>query len=281
MVVKGTVVRIFDFGVFIQLEEGVDAFARREDISWARHLKSPKKLLKVGDTVEGKITSILPAEKKIGISLKEVLENPWQNASKKYRVGERIKGKVVKVINTGAFVQLDQEIDGYIHVDNISWTKRYRKAEEYFKEGMEVEAVITEMDVDKQRINLSIKHFSSNPWEVFDNKHNENSIVKGKIVRVSKAGVAVALEDGLEGFIPRREIPREKEEKMEENFKVGEEISAVVNGVRTEEQKIDLSLKRYDSVLEHKEMEKFISTDETSTEKMGSFFKNLKPLGKE
>ncbi|GEM_PF-1407541 len=280
MVIKGTVVRIFDDGVFIQLEDGIDGFARREDISWARPLKSPKKLLNVGDTVEGKIMAVSVSEKRITISLKEVLENPWQNAKTKYHVGEKIEGKVVKVINTGAFVQLDEEIDGYIHVDNISWTRRYRNAVEFFKEGMDVEAVIIDMDVENQRINLSIKHFQSNPWEVFGNKHGENAIVKGKIVRVSKAGIAVAMDDGLEGFIPRREIPKEKEEKIEEFYKVGDEISAVVNNVRTDEKKIDLSLKRYDSVMEHKEMEKFISTEEGGTEKMGSFF-NLKPVSKD
>jgi small subunit ribosomal protein S1 len=280
-VVKGRVARVFDFGAFIELEEGIDAFSRREDISWSKNLVNPRKILKAGDTVEAKIISVNAAEKKIQVSLKELLPDPWIGVARKYRPGQRIQGKVVKVIERGAFVQLDETVDGFVSIDDISWSRSYRAGGQYFRTGQDVEAVVLKVDPAERKIDLGIRQMEANPWEVFKKQRAGNNIVKGKIRRVTSAGLVVEIEGSeLEGFVHARDIQKEKAERLDQHFKAGDPIEAALVEVQVDRQRIKLSLRKYESVLEAREMDKFIAADTVATEKLGSFF-NLKPVKKQ
>ena len=280
-VVKGRVARVFDFGAFIELEEGVDAFSSREDISWSKNLTSPRRLLKPGDSVQAKIISVNAGEKKIAVSLKELLPDPWIGVMQKYRVGQRIKGKVVKVTERGAFIQLDDTVDGFVSVNDISWQRGYMTGNQYFRTGQDVEATITNVSATDRKIDLSIRALEPNPWEVFKRKNPGNSIIKGRIRRVTSAGLVIQIEGSdLEGFVHARDIQKEKAEQLDRHFKANDPIEVALVEVQVDRQRIRLSLRKYESVLEAREMDKFIAADTEVTEKLGSFF-NLKPVRKE
>jgi len=281
VVVKGRVARVFDFGAFVELEEGIDAFARREDISWSKNLTSAKKILKPGDTVEGKIILVSAVEKKIQISLKELLPDPWIGVLKKYRPGQKVKGKVVKVTERGAFVQLDETVDGFVSIEDISWSRGYRTGAQYFRQGQDVEAGVKAVNATERKVDLSIRMLEPNPWETFRNKNAGNSLVKGKIRRVTSAGLVIAIDGSdLEGFVHVRDIQKEKAERLDQHFKAGDPIDVALVEVQVDRQRIKLSLRKYESVLEAREMDKFIAADVEVTEKLGSFFIQ-KPVKKE
>jgi len=270
--VHGKVVRVFDWGAFIELEEGIDGLAPRTEISWSVNLKSPKKLLKVGDYVDAKIISIDRIKHRIGLSLKELLPDPWNDVKKYYKVGQRVSGEIVKIIDRGVFIRLDDYFEGFLSVDDVSWTDRKIKLSERFKIGDSIDTVILDIVPQYRRIKVGLKQFEANPWEVFQNKYGTNSVVKGKIKEVTTNGIVVELENGCEGFINIREIEREKSENLAEHFKVGEEIGAAVLDIKVDEGRIKLSQKRYDEFLQRQEMEKFMKSDSTKeTERLGDF----------
>jgi small subunit ribosomal protein S1 len=272
MTVRGRVARVFDFGVFIELEQGIDGFAGKGDISWSPHLRSPKKFMKAGETVDARVISVNLAERKIGLSLRELLPDPWTDVKKRYQVGQKVAGEIVKVLDRGAIVRLDDDFDGFIHVDDISWEKKMVRVGDHFKAGDAVEAVILDIQPQERRIKLGVKQFEANPWEVFRSRHGENAVIKGRIKEVTPNGLVVELDAGREGFIHVRDIEKEKSERLGDHFKVGDEIDAAVIEVKVDERRIRLSQKKYGEVLERREVEKFIKTEGTGeTQSLGDF----------
>jgi len=270
--VQGKVVKLFDYGVFIELEEGVDGFAKKENISWSKYAKSPKKLLKQGEFVRAKILSVDPFEKKIDLSLKELLPNPWEEIHKKYYVGEKVKGTIVKIIEKGAFIKLDETIDGFISVDNIAWSKKRINVKDYLKVGQEVEAVVLDINAENQRIALGIKQFSSNPWEVFKSQHPKGSVIEGRVSSISDFGVFVDLGNDLVGLLHVKDITREKAENLQETFKKGDTLKLAVSDVDVEKKKIGLSEKMYLKAQENKEISEYMKNNEESNKAtLGSF----------
>lgn len=274
--VQGKVVKLFEFGVFIELEEGVDGFARKENISWSKYAKSPKKLLKLGEFVRAKIMSVDSFEKKIDLSLKELLPNPWEEVHKKYYVGEKVKGTIVKIIENGAFMKLDEIIDGFISVDNIAWTKKRINVKEYLKVGQEVEAVVLDINAENQRIALGIKQFSSNPWEVFKSHHPKGSVIEGRVASITAFGVFVDLDNDLVGLLHVKDVIREKSENLKENFKKGDTLKLAVSDVDVEKKKIGLSEKMYLKAQENKEISEYMKNNEESNKATFGSFIQLK-----
>lgn len=258
MTVRGRVARVFDFGVFIELEPGVDAFAPRSEISWSPQPPNPRKLLKPGDTVEAKVMQVDPAGRKIGVSLKELLPDPWAEVESRYRVGQVVEGKVLRVLERAVILRLDDDFDAFLHVDEVSWEERNPRLSDRFKPGESVRAVIIDVSVRERRIRVSVKRLEPDPWEVFRTEHPEGSLVKATVKEVVPAGLVVALDGGREGFIPLRDIERSKAEALAEHFKPGDAVDAVVLEVNPAERRIRLSQKRSGEALERKEMERMM-----------------------
>ncbi|MDZ7332685.1 MAG: 30S ribosomal protein S1, partial [candidate division KSB1 bacterium] len=190
-IVKGKVVNISDYGAFVELEKGVEGLIHISEMSWTQHIKHPSKILAVGEIVEAKVLNVDEAEKKISLGLKQLQPDPWDSLEQKYPVGSRHEGKVRNLTNFGAFVELEEGIDGLIHISDLSWTKKVRHPGEVVKKGDVIEVVVLNVDRQNRRISLGYKQTKENPWDKFETIYKPGTIVKGQIVRLIEKGVIV------------------------------------------------------------------------------------------
>ncbi|RMD89627.1 MAG: 30S ribosomal protein S1 [Calditrichaeota bacterium] len=242
-VVKGKVVNISDYGAFVELEKGVEGLIHISEMSWTQHIKHPSQILSVGETVEAKILSIDFEERKISLGLKQLEPDPWEDIETKYPVGSRQKGIVRNLTNFGAFVELEEGIDGLIHISDLSWTKKIRHPGEVVKKGDEIEVVVLNIDKENRRISLGYKQTVENPWDNFEEVYKPNTRTKGKIVRMIDKGVIVELPLGVDAFVPLSHLDKEGIKKPAEAYKVGDELQLVVIQFNKEKKKIILSEK--------------------------------------
>ena len=205
--VRGKVVSLTDYGAFVELEEGVEGLIHVSEMSWTKRVKNPSKLLNVGDTIEAVIADVNPETRRLSLSLRATEPNPWEQLAEKYHIGDRIHGTVRNLTDFGAFVEIEEGIDGLIHVSDMSWGRRVKHPSEVLKKGDEVQAVLTAIDVENRRISLSIKEFRPNEWEEFSAKHQPGDVVDGTVAKVAEFGVFVRLPEGLEGLMHVSETP--------------------------------------------------------------------------
>jgi len=241
--IKGKVVNISDYGSFIELEKGVEGLIHISEMSWTQHIKHPSKILSVGETVEAKILSIDYEERKISLGLKQLEPDPWTDIETKYPVGSKQKGIVRNLTNFGAFVELEEGIDGLIHISDLSWTKKIRHPGEVVKKGEGVEVVVLNIDKEKRRISLGYKQIAENPWDNFEEVYKSEIKTKGKIVRMIEKGVIVELPLMVDGFVPLSHLDKEGIRKPADAYKVGDELELVVIEFNKENKKIILSEK--------------------------------------
>ena len=241
--VKGTVVNLMPYGAFVELEKGVEGLLHISEISWTKKYNHPNELLAIGDRIEASVIDADKANRKISLGLKQLESNPWIEVEAKYPVGTKIKGKIRNLTDYGAFVELEDGIDGLIHVSDISWTKRIGHPKDVFKKGEKTEAVVLAVDASNRKISLGIKQLTPDPWDDIAEKHAPDSQMAGKVTKVANFGLFVEIDKDLEGLAHISEIPMAEGEKLEEKYKVGDDIKVKVVKVDSIQHKIALSLK--------------------------------------
>jgi small subunit ribosomal protein S1 len=199
--VKGKVVSLTDYGAFVELEPGVEGLIHVSEMSWSKRVKHPSKILNVGDSVEAMVLGVDPGARRISLGLKQVAANPWEELAGRYPVGTRIKGRVRNLTEFGAFVEVEEGIDGLIHISDMSWSKRLKHPSEVLKKGDVVEAMVLNIDAENQRLSLGLKQLATDVWDEFFSRHNVGDVVEGKVVRMTNFGAFVELADGIEGLI--------------------------------------------------------------------------------
>jgi len=240
-IVKGKVVNISDYGAFIELEKGVEGLIHISEMSWTQHIKHPSKILAVGEIVKAKILSIDEQEKKISLGLKQLEPDPWDTLEEKYPIGSRHEGKVRNLTNFGAFVELEEGIDGLIHISDLSWTKKIRHPGEVIKKSDSVEVVVLNVDRENRRISLGYKQIKENPWDNFEEIFKPGTITKGKVVRLIEKGLITELPEVVDGFVPMSHLTKPNISKPSDGYKVGDELELCVIEFNKEAKKIVLS----------------------------------------
>jgi small subunit ribosomal protein S1 len=241
--IRGKVVSISDYGAFIELEKGVEGLIHISEMSWTQHIKHPSKILTVGEMVETKVLSIQKDERKISLGLKQLEPDPWKTLLERYPIGSRHKGKVRNLTNFGAFVELEDGIDGLIHISDLSWTKKIRHPGEVLKKGDEIEVVVLNVDSDNRRISLGFKQIQDNPWDHFEEKYQPGTIVQGKVVRLIEKGLLAELPDGVDGFVPMSQLAADALSKPADRYQIDDVLTLSVLEFNKENKKIVLSEK--------------------------------------
>jgi small subunit ribosomal protein S1 len=263
--IRGKIVSITDYGAFIELEEGVEGLIHVSEMSWSKRVKHPSKLVSVGEVVEAVVLDIDNEARRISLGLKQVEPNPWVLVKERYREGDVIKGKVRNITDFGAFVEIEEGIDGLIHVSDMSWTKRIKHPSEVLKKGQDIEATILNIDVDNQRLSLGLKQLQPNAWDEYFESHKVGQVVDCKVVRITNFGVFVELDvEGVEGLIHASELDTSRVRNPEEMFTVGDKLKAKIIKMDKVENKIGLSVRALKEAEEKEVRETFVSAKVSS-----------------
>jgi small subunit ribosomal protein S1 len=241
--VRGKVVSITDYGAFVELKEGVEGLIHISEMSWTQHIRHPSKILGIGDIVEVKVLNVNKAEEKISLSLKRTESDPWQDLDTKYPVGTRIEGRVRNLTDFGAFVQLEEGMDGLVHISDMSWTKRIKHPSEVLHRGQKVEVMVLGIDKDRHRISLGIKQCKENPWAQLAEQYAVGTAVEGSVSRIHKSGIVVDLPDDVEGFVPMSHLALPEISRVEARFAPGDALPLEVIEVSPDNRRIVLSVK--------------------------------------
>jgi small subunit ribosomal protein S1 len=241
--VKGKVVSITDYGAFIELEKGVEGLIHVSEMSWTRHVRHPSKVVTIGDIIEAVVLKVDKANEKISLGLKQVEPDPWLTLDEKYPTGMRVQGKVRNLTNFGAFVELEEGIDGLVHVSDMSWTKRVAHPSEVLKKGDTVEVVILSIDKEHRRISLGLKQVTEDPWPFLAERFPSGIELSGTISRLFDRGAIVDVGDGIEGFVPLSQLGIEDLKRPNDAFEVNEPLSMKVTRVDVPNHRLILSVK--------------------------------------
>jgi small subunit ribosomal protein S1 len=269
--VRGKVVNLVPYGAFIELEEGVEGLVHVTEMSWTKRITKPSEVLSVGDEVDAVVLGIQKDDQKISLGLRQLDVNPWDMATHNYPPGARVRGKVRNLTSYGAFVELEEGIDGMVHVSDMSWTRKINHPSEMVKKGDEVDAIVVEVDVENQRISLGMKQLTQDPWEDIDRLYRLGDVIKGKVARVAGYGAFVELENDIDGLVHISQISEERVEKIKDFLNEGDEVSARVIKIDKEERRIGLSVKAadYDEDALAKEVAAYDEVGEDLTTSLG------------
>lgn len=246
--VHGTVVNVMSYGAFVKLEEGVEGLVHISEMSWTKRISHPNEILHNGDEIDVVILGINKEKQEISLGLKQTMNNPWENVEEKYPVGAKVKGTVRNLTNYGAFVELEEGVDGLLHISDMSWVRKITHPSEVVRKNEEIECVVTSVDKKNRRIALGLKQMTEDPWvSRIPSKYHTGDRVVGKVTKITNFGVFVSLEDDLEGLLHISELANHKVENPEDVVKVGDEIEVVVLRVDVADRKIGLSRKRAES----------------------------------
>jgi small subunit ribosomal protein S1 len=241
--IKGKVVNLVAYGAFVELEKGVEGLVHISEISWTKRINHPSEVVAIGDIVEAVVLSADTSNQKISLGLKQLEANPWLDAPVKYPENSIIKGKIKNLTDYGAFVELDENIDGLIHVSDISWTKKISHPSEVLKKGQKVEAMVISVDQENMKISLGIKQLTDDPWPLYVKKYPVNEMVEGIITKITNFGIFVEFDKDLDGLIHISELSEEPVTNLEEKFSIGDKVKAKIVKVDNETRKIGLSMK--------------------------------------
>jgi small subunit ribosomal protein S1 len=241
MRLQGKIASVTDYGAFIELEPGVEGLVHVSEMSWSKRMKHPSKLVNPGETVEVEVLGVDPRARRISLGMKQTQANPWQTLRERFHIGDRVRGRVRNLTDFGAFVEIEDGVDGLVHVSDISWNKRIKHPGEALKKGQEIEAVITNIDTENRRLSLSIKDMEPSAWEKFVSEHRPGDIVRGKVTRFANFGAFVELAEGLEGLCHVSELSDERVDRPEDVAKVGDEMDFRILRIEPESKKIGLS----------------------------------------
>src|ERR1700680_1242317 len=274
--VGGKVVSLTDYGAFVELESGVEGLIHVSEMSWSKRVKHPSKILNVGDTVEGMVLGVDPTARRISLGLKQVETNPWHDLADKYPVGSKITGKVRNLTEFGAFVEVEEEIDGLIHISDMSWSKRIKHPSEVLKKGDVVEAMVLNIDAENQRLSLGLKQLATDIWDDFFSRHHVGDTIEGKVVRMTNFGAFVELDEGIEGLIHVSEFDDShhagKDEKI--TLTVGETYPMKIIKLAPSERKIGLSIRALKSDEFRADWEAYQEGEGSGAATLGDHFRN-------
>ena len=253
---RGKVVSVVPYGAFVQLEDGVEGMVHVSELSWTKRIARVSDVLKVGEEIDTVVLEIKREEQKISLGVRQLEANPWSQIPKKYPPGTRITGKVRNLTNFGAFIEVEEGIDGMAHISDMSWSRKITNPADLLKKGQVVEALVLEVDAANQRISLGLKQLEDDPWKSIDKRYKMGDLVKGKVVKLATFGAFVELPDKLEGLVHISQISEEHIDKIRNVLKVGDEVTARVIKVDPSERRIGLSIKAADYSPEQLEAEK-------------------------
>lgn len=267
--VQGKVTSLADYGAFVELERGVEGLVHVSEMSWTQRIKHPSKVMAVGDLVDAQVLSVDPSAKRISLGTRQVGPNPWDTIGQRYPVGSVVEGKVRTITDFGAFVGLEEGIDGLAHISDLSWTQHVKHPSELLKKGQSTKAVVLNIDAQKQRISLGIKQMTPDPWDkVIPERYKVGKDEQVKVVKKAEFGLFVALEHGIEGLIPLSEIPKDAAE-----IKEGDEVTARVMKVDRADHKISLSIKARIKGEDKTSLKEFMNQQEKFDTSIGSLLK--------
>ncbi len=244
---KGEVVNVMSYGAFVKLEPGIEGLVHISEMSWTKRVNHPSELVNIGDEIDVKILGVDPEGQQLSLGMKQTQKNPWDEVIDRYPEGQDVTGKVRNLTNYGAFIELEEGIDGLLHVSDMSWTRKIGHPSELLEKGQEIKCRVLSVDESRRRIALGLKQLDNDPWDGdIPDKYQPGQLVKGSVTKITNFGVFIGLEDGLEGLLHISELAEHKVEDPEEVVKVGQELEVKVLRVDTDERKIGLSLKRVD-----------------------------------
>ncbi len=241
--VAGEIVSVKDYGVFVELDDGIEGLIHVSEMSWTNKIKNPVKHFNPGERVEAQVLEVDVENKRISLGVKQLQPNPWDGIVAKYKLGDKVKGKVKSIVDFGVFVDIGEEVDALIHVSDVSWTKKNVEPTAEFKEGQTVEAMVMAVDRENQKFSLGIKQLEEDPWKKIETRFPVGTVVEAEVVRVTDFGAFVELETGIEGLIHISELSEERVEKPSDVVKKGDTPKAMVISVDKEAKKIALSIK--------------------------------------
>ncbi len=269
MRVQGKVVSLTDYGAFVELEPGVEGLIHISEMTWNKRVKHPSKILSVGSNVEAVVLDIDVESRRISLGLKQTEPNPWDVIETRYAPGTVLSGKVRNITDFGAFIEVEEGIDGLVHVSDISWTKRIKHPSEVLKKGDDVQAVILSVDAINQKLSLGIKQLEPDRWEDWFSRHNLGDVVKGKVVRMTNFGAFVELEEGIEGLCHVSELDEKHVEKPTEFLNAGQEVEMKIIKLSLQEKKIGLSLKAMKEEEPRLEFTSYLASSDSGNASMG------------
>jgi small subunit ribosomal protein S1 len=241
--VRGKVVNLVPYGAFVELEEGVEGMVHVSELSWTKRVARASDVLSVGDMVDAAILSVNKDDQKISLGIRQTEANPWDLVHDKYPIGSRVSGRVRNFTSYGAFVELEEGIDGMIHVSDMSWTRKVNHPSEVLNKSDEVECVVLEVDSDQQRISLGLKQAQQDPWSAISSKYQVGQLVKGRVSKLASFGAFIALEEGIDGLVHISQISEDRVQKVRDVLKPGEEVEARVIKIDPVERRIGLSIR--------------------------------------
>ena len=241
--VAGKVVNLVPYGAFIEIEEGVEGLVHVTEMSWTKRITKPSDLLKVGDDVEAVVLGIQKDEEKISLGIRQLDPNPWDMVVHNYPVGAHVHGKVRNITTYGAFIELEEGIDGMVHVSDMSWTRKINHPSEVLKKSDEIDAIVLDVDTSNQRISLGVKQLTDDPWADIDGRFRIGDVVTGRTSKITSFGAFVELQDHIDGLVHISQISEERIEKIKDSLNIGDEVTARVIKIDREERRIGLSIK--------------------------------------
>ncbi len=279
---EGKVVSITDYGVFVELEEGVEGLIHVSEMTWSKKPRHPSKMVSVGDEVEIMVLNIEPTSKRISLGMKQLQQNPWDLVTENYPVGSVIEGKIKNITDFGVFIGIEEGIDGLIHVSDLSWTERIKHPSEKYAKGEVIQAVVLKIDRDNERFSLGVKQLVPDPWQAAYNNYPSGTVVEGEITNVTDFGVFVKLEEGIEGLVHVSEISKDKVKTPVGMYQVGDTLKAIVINVSAKDRKIGLSVKTLEGDGEAKELDSYTqaeSAEDNAPSTLGDLLKAAQESG--
>jgi len=239
--VTGRVISVTDYGAFIELEQGIEGLVHVSEMTWSKRMKHPSKIVNVNDQVECVVLNVNPHERRISLGMRQLASNPWDSLHEKYPIGAQVEGRVRNLTDFGAFIEIEDSIDGLVHVSNLSWTKRVKHPSEVLKKGDRVKAVVLAIEADKRRLSLGVKQLQPDVWESFFQQHHVGDVLHGKVLRVASFGAFVEIADGVEGLCHNSEALDANSQPM--TLEPGQEHDFKIIKMNQEEKKVGLSIK--------------------------------------
>ena len=253
--VSGRVISVTDYGAFVELEQGIEGLVHVSEMTWSKRMKHPSKLVSVGDHVDCVVLNVNPQERRISLGMRQLAPNPWDSLHDKFPVGTTVEGRVRNLTEFGAFIEIEDGIDGLVHVSNLSWTKRVKHPSEVLKKGDRVKAIVLAIEPDKRRLSLGVKQLQPDIWETFFGQHHVGHIIKGKVLRVATFGAFVEIAEGVEGLCHNSEAVDANGQPA--HLEPGQEFDFKIIKMNPEEKKVGLSLRAVGEEASHSEVESY------------------------
>lgn len=271
--ISGRVVSLTDYGAFVEVEQGVEGLIHVSEMSWTRKVRHPSQLLSIGDKVDAVVLNMDVPRKRISLGMKQVAPNPWDIIEEKYPVGTTIEGKIKNITDFGAFIGIDEGIDGLVHISDMSWTKRIKHPSELYKKGNEVRAVVLNIDKENERFSLGIKQLTTDPWDEIPVKYKPGTRVTGTVTNVTDFGLFLELEEGIEGLVHVSEISGDKKGNPLSRFQIDDVIQAKVINVSRDEKKIGLSIRKLEETSEKDIFRSYLNNNQEATSNLGELLR--------